>query len=261
MQCATIAYAPPPKSDQAQAFCHNISRYATHYPLHIYSDSDQWAGVKYHIDNPEVVRDARRPFTISNCVFLFGLRLALDLKLDYFLYLEDDCRVRGDQWDKVLFDEFFETKDAVVGGSPIAYNIAHSGHAALKRAIEFAWRYQQKTGFAMPLYGGIPGMGDQIAFYPNGAVAIYHTKTVADMFPGFSDDIGTTARRTTAWDLKIGLEMWRKFGISMFDRFAILTRSYSGYGETLVPEAARRHMLESGRVVAAHQFKGSYEPN
>lgn len=263
MKVATIAYAPPRRIPGAKAFVDNVGKYATENPVYIFSDDRTWPNV-VGIENPEVVKHPRITWAVSNCVFLFGLRLALQLDLDYFLYLEADCRVKGDLWDKALFDEimpFVYSAGAsddwpVVAGTPVCYNPSGSGHEALKRVTQMAWEHLQRTGRAMAIYGFQPGL----SLFPNGALAIYHTQTIAKMYPGFAGNIGRTALATHAFDMHIGKQLWGMFGMSLFERFVCSVKGYSGCTDDLVTFAERKAWLESGAVVGIHQVKNDYCP-
>lgn len=252
-----VCYVPPSGKLNSEAFLRNVSAWQVNCPIYLYSDQLR-DSVTNQIPNPEVVKNPRRWWNVNNCCFYFGLKLAIDAKLEYFLYLESDCRVRGDGWaDKMFADAIEQMPNPVIYGSPIIYEIASSGYVPLRRATEFCCKHLSETGLAVPVYGGFPFRHNQIYTYPNGALGIYHTPTMAEIFHGFDRDIGHCAMNTTAWDIEVGIRLWNKFGLEIFDRFAISHVSYSGCTDQLVTEAERKEMLMRGERVAVHQVKAN----
>lgn len=261
MNLGTCVYVPPKGRLNSDAFMSNISAYSSKHPIYFYSD-EKGRGIENIIANPEVTRNPHRPWIVNNTIFLFGLKLASDAKLDYMLYCESDSRVKGDHWDGVMFDEMFAgCKEPLCYGTPVAWNISQAGGEALKKVTEFGCRVLNQSGLPMPVYGWHrPGSLDTICVYPNGSLSILHMPTMLEIFNGFDVDIGRAAAQWDAWDLIIGRGIWKKFGVGLFDMFSIATKSYSGYGDAIVNESQRRDMLTGGKVVAAHQFKSDWIP-
>ena len=264
MNCATIAYVPPPAIGHPRTFLQNIRDFESYRPVILYSDSRHYAkaDVDYSCASPDICRTAARPWAVNNCCFFFGLKLAVDLKLDYFLYLEEDCRVGLDNWDRPIWKMVESASNSImVAGSPVVYNPSNGGHAALDKIAEFTHRHFKATGRGVPMYGSIPGQANVTpALYPNGAAGVYHTETMRKLFPGFEADIGRYAQRQTAWDLAIGYALWARMGTKVFDHFGCLPNVLSCYGDDIYTLSDRVSMLENGRVDVIHQVKTDWTP-
>lgn len=258
MQFATIAYLPPRGRFNSDSFFRNLEAWPPKHPLLLYTDDPSWgpSWAVHIVQNPESYRN-RYPYSVNNAVFLMGLLLAIQQGIEFFLYLESDCRVRGDNWDDTIWQDFQTWKNPVAWGSPIIYNQSQNGHDNLKAATELAWTYQKETGLAVPQYGAWPGAGKDLCLYPNGAIGIYHTQTIAKIFPNATTRFHEEVASMIAWDVSIGAGLWRIFHEDIFNRFAFSRVTYSGCGDSLVTAGGRRYMLESGSKVAVHQWKGT----
>lgn len=248
-----VGYVPPPGRFNSDAFHRNVSAWKTKHRMILFSDAD-WAGA-VKIPNPEMFKN-RHHYSVNNAVFLIGLHIALEAGMEFFLYLESDCRVRGHEWDQTIFSDFNTWNSIVAYGSPVIYNQSQNGHENLKRATEMAWNYQSATGLGMPQYGAWPGAGKEICLYPNGALGVYHTKTVASFFPNSQNDLRRELGGILAWDISIGQGLWKTFGWQVFERVGFSRVTYSGCGESLITQEERKEMLVSGGKVAIHQWKG-----
>jgi hypothetical protein len=256
MNLATISYLPPRGQLNSEAFVANLAHWPGSLPLHLYSDDASWGPDIHHVANPEVVRNQKHWFSVNNLVFLFALKLAIDLKLDYFLYLESDARVRGEHWDQIIFDDCFrENRQPLLYGTPVIFNLSQSGPTPLLRGIDIAYRFIAMTGCPTAVHGSWPGAKFKFALFPNGALGIYHVPTLAQLFQGFEADIGRYAASITAWDCEIGQRFYQYFGDGIFDQFQFATRCYSGYGDELTTLDQRKALLYSGKISAVHQAK------
>lgn len=256
LNLGTICYVPGPGRFNSDSFIKNISDYKTRYPIYLYSDV-QGRGVENIVANPEQVRNPRRPWTVNNLVWLFGLKLAMDTGLDYFAYLESDVRVGADYWDEAGFNEMLEQNpDAVLYGSPVCYNICAQGKDVANKTIDLACRYKAISGMPMPFYGKWPGSGDKYALYVNGALGIYKTSVMAEVFAGFQNNIGVSAATLTAWDLASAHGLWTKYGKDLPDKIGLSSVWLSQYGNEVCSEKERLEMLENGQWLAIHQVKG-----
>lgn len=255
MNLGTIVYVPPTGRLNSDAFLANISAYKSRYPIYFYSD-EKSRGVENIIANPEVTKNPRRPWTINNAIWFFGLKVAIDAKLDYFCYMEADCRVGCDYWDDAGFTEVEQSPGAVIYGSPVCYNICAQGKDVANKTIDLACRYKALSGMPMPFYGKWPGSGDRYALYVNGALGIYKTDVMAEVFAGFDNDIGRSAATFTAWDLAMAHGLWAKYKHELPDKVALSSVWLSQYGNELCSEKDRLEMLASGKFMAIHQCKG-----
>jgi hypothetical protein len=258
MRVGSIAYLPPKGICGSEAFLANVFKWKPEHPFYFYSD-DPFNGVTNNIiANPEIVKSPRHAFAVQNLLWLFGLKLAIDIGLDYFIYVEADCRFHMEGWDEIMLqDHFRENKTPLVSGTPVQFNVSQSGPIPLRRSIELAYRYQSSTGFLSPIHGAWPGSPTHFLLFPNGALGVYQTKLMADIFMGFDADIGRFATTFAAWDHEVGRGLWNRFKEDVFDQFQFSTQSYSGYGDSLFTFAERGKMLTDGKVVGVHQIKTS----
>lgn len=249
MKCVLASYIPPPHKPGADVYYENLMQFKTTHPLRLFSDHEPYGLRK--IGNPAPYRNPKKPFVISNLIFLCALADAIDQGVDYMLYLEDDCRVMGDEWDRAMFDDYSSTPNALFGGSPFCYHPMSSGCHALKRLTEFAWSYYKWVGIPMPIIGEAGGF----CFFPNGALAIYHIPSIAPHFGDFQKNKSQWALTHEAWDMHIGRSLFAQYGVALFERFAPIKSAYSGYGNKLFIEEERKSMLLSGQIRAVHQIK------
>lgn len=261
MKLGVVAYLPP-DFGFTDAFLENLRQWKTTNPLYLYSDDPEKFGCDIAISNPgQAVSYRNVPLAINNYVFIKGVEIAVANGLDYYIYLENDCRVRTPHWDERLFNEFLEYDDAVMGGTPSIWNAGISGAPAAIKAIEFSQRVVRKTGRPPLLWQSVAGRGSAgLWLYPNGAGAIFHTATVAAIYAGAKHDIGTYCATLSAWDVHAGKAMWNAFNLECFDRFATLKSEYSGYHDTHYSLSDRQRMLTSGEVVLVHQIKCPWIP-
>jgi hypothetical protein len=254
----SVGYVPPSTKSNLNpiAFVENISAWKCKYPVLLYSDHNYDGFNK--IANPEQVKHPRFPFAVNNAVFLFGLKLAIDSKADYMLYLESDVRVRGHGWDEIIFDDFFrDGKEPILYGTNVSFNISQGGGEVVKRFIDLNHRFIKATGCPPAVHGAWPGSPEHPILFPNGALTIAKVSFLQEVFGGFEKDIGRSALSHAAFDHEIGVKFWRKYGIEMFDHFQFSTKCYSGYGDTLMDYGQRKEKLLSGQMNAIHQCKTS----
>lgn len=253
-----IGYVPPPLISCAEAFHKNITAFKTAFPLVLFSDHAGW-GLPHYCANPDRIKNQRRKWACNNLVLLFSLTLAKDLGYSHMLYLEDDCRVRGDYWDRRVFEEFSSVcPDAKVAGTPVLWNIGSMGSAMQMRAIEWAHDYQVSTGIACGIYGcstPVRGVPTELMAYCNGALGIYEVEWLLSIFPGYRANIGQFALNADAFDMCVGRELISRHGPDAFKLCGQLTSVFSGYGDTILDYNQRVNLLTSGTCVAIHQVK------
>ncbi len=262
MKVATLAYVPPSKIPCSDAFKLNIRRFKTLYPVILYSDTPDRDDVR-RIENPERYSKAGKPFAISNLCFIKALQIAVEMNLDWLIYMEADCRVNGDWWDQAITEEFSDYENAAMGGTPVCWNFNRGGRTLTLRLIEYAYQYQSRIGIPMAFHGTLGGLGRQMmpvqpCLYPNGAAAIYSVPLLVKMFPEYQNS--ASAASTTAWDMHIGFMLHNFFGDDITERMAPLITVFSGYGDEILTERERATWLSNGRVVAVHQIKGDWKP-
>lgn len=276
-----IGYVPPPTYGFPAAFITNLQRFATKYPLVLFSDhADQYAAAKVPLPmipilNPEQQKGAtykhgeKNGWSVNNIIFLTALRIAQRGGYSHILYLEEDCRVNQHNWDAVMFDEFVaksgEQRDECVGGSVVCFGpYNYTRLAAIKWEALVARNV--KRNFPIPTYGS---GGSLEEFEPivlvNGALGIYPMDLMEKLFD--LNNTAATAAEITAWDFAIGQRMWKIWKEATFDHVLLIESSFSTYGNRLTTELERQAMLTTGldigdgrvmKVVAAHQFKSEW---
>lgn len=194
---------------------------------------------------------------MGTIMFLRMIQLAQQRGLEWFFCVEWDCRIFGHAWLKRLWEEHLDCGDVLMSGTPVCWHPWSNGGEFGKQVIEYASRYQDMSGMCMAFEGQHEG---KTAVYPNGALAWYKTKTMTEMF---SDglkfrDLNTFCDRIEAYDLHIGREMIRRYGVGALDKIGILPGSYSGCGDHHYTLDTRRRLLSSGSKVAVHQIKDDW---
>ncbi len=257
MNPCILAYIPPPSFGNGEAFLKNLRFWKTKIPIITYSDHPGW-GADILVPNPETARRPRRHWLVNNFVFLMGLQIARQHGYTHFIYLEEDCRVRGDGWAEFVISEFSKWPRAIMGGTPTAWNPMNGGVDTLKDFINYAHDYQRRSGVPIPIYGAsIPKAPQYAKFcvYPNGAAAIYETRWLLDAFHISGVGIATTAISGDAYDMIIGWEMFRQFGVGVFSKVAPLSSVFSGFGDQIMDYQQRVDSLVSGKFKVVHQIK------
>lgn len=271
MKLGVVAYVPPPRFGHPAQFLKNLAKFKPANELILYSDHD------YHglrgIPDPESIKSAHR-FAVNNLIFFHGLRLAIQAKLDYMLYVEADSRVGVEGWDKVMFDEFFEDKfqsrvpdEPLLGGSIVCYNPYNGGRQSAEAFTEFVVNENGPDNYRKPVAVRVPvppiyghkGAADSTgsAVFPNGSLGIYSIELLKELFG--KNEIVKLAQESFAWDMEIGKRFWKKYEWYSYRLVKNLKSVYSSYGEEITTEKERQDMLVSGQVVATHQIKSAWE--
>lgn len=265
MNVATVAYLPPDHIPFASAFRENIRQFKTNYPVILFSDRPDRADMET-IVSPEKFNRPGKKWVISNYCFLKAIQVAVKRGLDWMILLEADCRVNGDNWDQKITTEFSQFGEAVMGGTPVCWNLNRGGRTLTMRVIDYASEYQKRAGIPMALHGvhgGLTGNSQpttyqQPCLYPNGAAAIYSVELLRRAFPNYTDDSWST--QITAWDMHLGYQMHNFYGDDVTKRVAALAAVFSGYGDEILSAQERRDWLTSGKICAVHQIKDGWKP-
>ena len=264
LKCGIVGYVPPNGICNAAVFQANVRQYKTSVPLYLYSDYPWPDTIKTF--SPEMLKHGSNKFGVNNMTWMIGLQLAIRQKLDYFLYLEADCRVMGDEWDKRVWDELFSfQRMPLVAGTLAVYNPFNAGPEAAKCFCELVAKYNTKRNY--PITGYMPvrsygwkGAADSTGacVFPNGALGVYSVDEMKALFGACN--MASMASSMTAWDMEIGKRLWARHGVNIFKLAGVLTSIYSGYGNVLNTEKERIEMLTSGAIAAVHQVKSEWKP-
>jgi len=251
----TIVYIPPPRYGHGEAFLTNLRAWKTKYPLVTFSDHAEWTPDRV-IQSPDLIKTKQRPWAVNNFVFLMALSIAEDSGFTDFLYLEEDCRVHGHEWDERIIGEYRRWPQAVVGGSPVCWNSMSAGPVMLAGFQIYAASYVRKCKLPVPIYGlQIPNRPrvERFTLYPNGAIAVYNVAFLRDLFKQGS--MAKQALDRGAFDMEVGWELVNKFGLGLFNKCAWLSSAFSGYGDNVLNYKQRCARLIDGTFAAVHQIK------
>lgn len=260
MPDALIGYVPPPHFPGASAFLSNIRKFKTDNELILFSDHP-YDGMIHLKASPEVAR-SQKGWAVSNIIWLTALKILRERPIERFLYLEADCRVKGDYWDRRIFEEVKQA-DPLVAGTLVCHSMSNKNLAWTKLWHDFMAR---NAGGTFPIHcygnGGATEAREPIVF-ANGALGVYHLQGMLEAFqegllPG---KMLSWSVNNTAWDVAVGQSFYRTQGESVFHGiFMHLQSIYSGFGNVQTTEAERAEFLSSGRVAAVHQIKSNWEP-
>lgn len=272
MNLATLAYVPPPNFGCAKAFLINILKYKTRSKLILYSDHPYTEDAflknpngKPVTVNPDFTPHAarfnelgqKRPAAISNMVFHTGIRLADMLKITHFIYLESDCRIKGDYWDEQIWEEYFTLPfPPVIAGTMTCFNTVNGGLDYYRRWQKKMLEIFPRSKFPVTIYGAPPIKIDERkpSVFVNGACGVYITDWLKQFFD-LKNLIETAQGK--AWDYLIGEKLYNLFRADALDLVAHLETVYSGFDNDLTTEETRLDWLREGKAVAIHQVKSN----
>ncbi len=256
MNLGTITYVPPKGVLNSDSFYANITKFKAKYPLYLFSDDPRWTPSQL-VKWPDW--GGKKPaWAINNWLFAKSLQIAKAANLDYWIFCESDSRVGCDNFDEIIFEDFFSRypNGIATAGSPVCWDVAAGGREFAKRVIEEAWNYQKATGMPMPFYSGKAPMDcSGAAYYANGSLAIYQTEAMLKIFSGFDVDIVHFSKHMTAFDLQLGRSIWNYHRANAIEHVGWLSTCYSAYGNCVTTEKERLQFLADGKFVAVHQVK------
>jgi hypothetical protein len=252
MSTAILAYVPNIPRLYPDAFLRNLKAFKTDSPVILYSCSKQ-EGME-EIPDPTPIKLCKNRVAIHNLVFLAGVKIAQRENIKRFIYLELDCRVGRDCWDRDMLVEASQHKDMFVAGTPACYNEVAMTHAQSVSATQYIHRYTESTGLPVPVFP--PKTKRPIGcVFIMGAGAVYNTSVMVDLFMGFERDINSKAKNVPAFDLFIGMRCVQLFGPRATNKLPFLTCSHSTYSNKFSTEKDRIEMLKSGKACLIHQVK------
>ena len=262
---------PPRSFIGAQSFYENVRQFKHTHDLLLFSESD-WPEINIKLRiSPEVpftVIEQTKPvlrlpqkFAINNILWFTSLKMARDAGYSHVLYLESDCRVGRDDWDAVIFDEYFGMGRALIcGGSLGVYNPANWNRKATDRWCELVARHFIRKNMPIPSYGW-KGANEKhpVCVFPNGAISIISVAWAHELFD-LTQPATKLAVNPEPFDMALGRRLWEKFEEDTYEVVGHLTSSYSTYGDIITSLDERKEMLTSGKIVAGHHYKDSWKP-
>lgn len=261
MPNALIGYVPPPNFPGATAFLNNVRKFKTDNELILFSDYP-YEGVIPLKASPEVAKN-QKGWAVSNIIWLTALKILSERSVNRFLYLEADCRVNGDGWDKRVFDEI-GTDEPIVAGTLVCHSMSNVNIRWTRLWHRWMADHAERE-FPIHCYGN-GGATDprEPVLFANGALGVYHLPTMLKAFEAGLVNGGMLhwSVNNTAWDVAIGQYLYRTHGTEVFapHMFTHLDSIFSGFGNVQTTEKERAAMLISGKVAAVHQIKSNWEP-
>lgn len=255
MTAATLVYVPKLDRLWPRFFLQNIGHYSHEYPIMFFSDYNKGKYSDFiHIPSPDPLKKSKNKTACQNYLFIHALRIARDAGLSRFIYLESDCRVGCDNWDKLMLDEWVD--GSVVMGTPNLFNTTDMPRVHWPRIESYLADYTAATGLPVAQFLANPKtrkLGS--CMFMMGAGAIYDTAKTLELFPGFDSCISSYACRTAAFDLHIGLRLFQMHSIAALDKMPFLARSFSGFGNKVLNLGQRVERLRTGKSCLIHQYK------
>lgn len=260
MKLGSVCYLPPPNIGTPEIFLENLKKFPSKHPVYLCSDYTRKRPPFpiAHCASPECVRRSESADAVQKFAFLNAATLAQENGLDYFIILEDDCRVGEPGWDDRIFTEFFEkSKDGLNGGTVMSWYPEWTPKFRSMWAKHLA--VQRKAGHpgVLIINKDAPPYPEARRAYANGAVSIIKTALISPIFD--KPDLYHVGRGT-AWDDSIGRWLWKTFGDESYDRIVPLESVMSDcvdHGSTL---EQRQEWLTSHKVAAIHQVKTEWTP-
>lgn len=263
MKLATLCYLPPPGIGYVPEFLANIWKYRHYYPIYFYSDHD-WKVLPEgcflaKVDSPEKVKETGNNWSVQKMAFLQSIPLAESMGLDYFLFIEPDCRVKGDNWDRTIFDEAIGSKPISLAGTFYAWDMFNDKREWAEHYATWRSKYCDKPWYSV-LHFGSKGCSDPCPahIFTNGALSVLNTGEMGKLFPWSKSEI--ISRSNTAYDVSIGYGLMAMYGFRVFERLVPMRSVFSYYGNLLTDEPTRKSMLsETVGLKAIHQIKSNWE--
>ena len=187
--------------------------------------------------------------------FLYGIQIAENHNLDRYFYYEWDCKIGCDYWYDILWDEFLNwPHEAYMVGTPVLkYPLSKIGNF-IQNSSEYIYNYSKNTGVSMVVEQHGP-----FCLYTNGALTIYHTQKIKEMFANelflIDKNILTFTDKIRAWDYESGIRLFKKYKQDAFKYVGWLNSSYSGCGDLYYNQKQRQNMLDTKLKCVIHQYK------
>lgn len=254
-----IAYVPPPGVGHSDVFLKHIEEYPPKNRLFILSDHE-WPR-SFRIPDP--TKNWKNSDRIASTVFLHALRFAQRKGLTHFVYLETDCRVKGDDWDVKLFDEFVSGKKLIAGGNMGVCSVQNGDRQFKQQFESLAKKHgcndtRHKVHKTAILTHKFPNPVP-IPFV-NGAVGIYSVAQLEKLFPEETPE-QAVENGFTVQDRSIAERALTVFSpTETLSRFKHIPQIMATAGEQIYPFTTRINTLNRGNVTCVHPIKNRWRP-
>lgn len=236
-----FCYLPPVNvnTECSEAFFENIVRYPPSYRLIYLSDDPRW---KVSRIIPEIITDQDH-YKTAGRVFEHVMIAVEDYAPEYFMVIEPDCRVKGEAWDRKMFDTL---GNVLVAGTPVAFNTDINGDIIKRKGDEIL----KRSELPIKVLHDEWIRPDEWALFPNGAFAIYKTQEAIEAW--------RKADRSLPWDMALGMSL-AKQNPDYLDRFG-MTPVLSFSCEVWMKRKEMKARLEQGTVYGIHNIKDGWRP-
>jgi hypothetical protein len=254
-----FVYLPPPGVGHTEVFLKNLRDFPPHNRVFMISEHP-WPGVTKIVNPVSLVgKDYQK---IYNLLLVESLRIARKEGYSHMLYLETDCRVKGDDWDDRIYTEFLEHKQAILGGC-LAICGDLTSPAFNSQFTKLTNKYNSNDSNGVKRNWPIIRQGNYRTNHPivfvNGAPAIYEVKAILEIIE--EEQKQNNLAQVKVLDADLGWMIGRKFGIlESFNKIVHLPLVLATGGETIIPFSDRTSQLTDLKVAAIHSIKTRWRP-
>lgn len=245
---AVLCYLPPP-SEQTHKF---LAAYpGSTLTTIFFSDTPDHQGLKIPELQHVKIQAPNYSDSYGLQAFLWAIRFAKKLQLDEFLYIETDCGFACSKWDEEAWHAWDNWHEPYVLGTPVVLG-NWDQRDWQESFINYAKRYQDSID--LPIHISTFPTQFTAELHPNGALAIYNTRLVEDVFKDLLYNPAAKLTQSATYDLAVGLYMRQKFGVRVFKHFAFCNTLFSECGNALCSEGEREDWLAEMQFTAVHKY-------
>jgi len=247
----SICYLPPPEVGHNDVFFRNLSANPPTFPVHYVSETPDYQ--PQHL-LAEPIRCGANTHVTGIGIFNEVIKVAEQLDAEFFMPIEPDCRVKGGAWDERLLREALaHNPDFLLAGTPVPFHTQFAGPGVRTICRLIVREYNRVTGAHIYSLRDEWLPREQWTLFPNGCFAIYRTKeVVAAWKSGIYTD--------KPWDMRVGLELARTYGLEYLERFSPVTQALSFNGECFIQRDYQKRRLVAGAVAGIHNIKDTWTP-
>lgn len=248
-----FCYLPPAHIQKVTtgAFLKNIEKYPPSSRLVILSDDASFFPSRVI---PDIVQEDDH-YRTSTRMFDHVIAAAEDYSSEYFMMVENDCRVKGKDWDKEMLDNaLMFTRQMVLAGTPVDFHCEYNGAQVRQSARRSTHVFYGQTGIQIQSLTDEKWLPkNEWALFPNGAFAIYKTSEAVAAW--------RNANRELPYDMALAQAIKGKIGEAQYLRsFSPVTNALSFSCEAWITRDAMKKKLSDGEVFGIHNIKDNWTP-
>lgn len=256
-----MAYLPPPGFGNSDVFLKHITECPPKHQLVLLSDHPWPQSVQI----PDPLKVCTSKNDIASFVFLHALNMAERSNWTHFIWLETDCRVGSEGWDRRVMAQWKGAADGVIGGGNLAMFGAVRGTPVDAQLKALEQKYPVGNASRGPfsrttiLLHGHGKLGAILAPFVNGAPAVYAVKALRELIgEGTVTDL---LKKLPIQDLSLGHLTVAKYGANRcLSKWWHMPGLMATAGEQIYPIKTRMSLLKSGEVDIVHPIKGRWRP-